>query len=92
MLEYKVMGIVKNITRGKVMSYQEVAKAAGQQRAYRAVGNILNKNYNQKIPCHRVVKSDSSVGGFNRGVGEKLNLLKKEGVALTLIKKKDGEK
>lgn len=86
---YKVRGIVKNIPPGKVMTYKEVAKAAGRPRAYRAVGNILNKNYDSKIPCHRVVKSDSGVGGYNRGVEEKLNLLKKEGVILNLIKNND---
>jgi O6-methylguanine-DNA--protein-cysteine methyltransferase len=49
-------------------------------KAYRAVGNILNKNYDPKIPCHRVVRSDGKTGGYNRGDKKKIELLKKEGV------------
>lgn len=53
---------------------------AGSPRAFRAVGNILNKNRNPKIPCHRVIKSDGKVGGYNQGSAKKVKLLKKEGV------------
>jgi O-6-methylguanine DNA methyltransferase len=75
----KVLKIVKNIPKGKVMTYKEIARRAGRPRAYRAVGNILSKNYNPKIPCHRVVRSDGSLGGYNRGRDQKRILLKKEG-------------
>lgn len=74
----EVLKIVSRIPRGKVKTYQEVAELAGRPKAYRAVGNILNKNYNPKIPCHRVIKSDGKIGGYNRGLGKKLFLLKKE--------------
>ncbi len=74
----KVLGVVSRIPRGKILSYKEVARRAGRPRAYRAVGNILNKNHNPKIPCHRVIRSDGKAGGYNRGVKNKILLLKKE--------------
>ena len=74
----KVLEVVKNITEGKTMTYSEVAKKAGSPKAYRAVGNILNKNYNPLIPCHRVIRSDGSTGGYNRGSKKKEELLRKE--------------
>jgi len=64
------------------MTYKQVAESAGKPRAYRAVGNILNKNTNPKIPCHRVVRSDGKIGGYNRGAEIKESLLKKEGVII----------
>jgi len=57
-----------------------VAELSGSPGAYRAVGNILNKNYDKSIPCHRVVRSDGKIGGYNRGRENKIRLLKKEGV------------
>jgi len=60
------------------MTYKEVAAKAGKPRAWRAVGNILNKNYDPAIPCHRVICSDGRLGGYNRGMSQKLRLLRKE--------------
>ena len=74
----KVFEVVRKIPRGKTMSYKEVARLAGRPKAYRAVGNILNKNYDPKIPCHRVIRSDGKPGGYNRGAKNKIRLLKKE--------------
>mgnify|MGYP001567219170 CR=1 FL=1 len=54
----KVFAVVKKIPKGGVLTYKEVAKKAGNEKASRAVGNILNTNYNPDIPCHRVVRSD----------------------------------
>ena len=76
----KVLNIVSNIPHGKTMSYKEVARRACSRNAYRAVGNILNKNHNPKIPCHRVIRSDGTPGGYNRGYARKILILKKEGV------------
>ncbi|MEK7162606.1 MAG: MGMT family protein [Patescibacteria group bacterium] len=76
----KVLEVVQKIPRGKVLTYREVARRAGSPRACRAVGNILNKNFDPKIPCHRVIRSDGKPGGYNRGAGLKLKLLGKEGV------------
>jgi O-6-methylguanine DNA methyltransferase len=78
----KVYKIVKNIPEGKIMTYKQVAKLAGKPKAYRVVGNVLNKNYDSEIPCHRVVRSDGKIGGYNRGTKKKITLLKKEGVLI----------
>lgn len=74
----KVFAVVQTIPSGKTMTYKEVAVAAGRPSAARAVGNILNTNYNPDIPCHRVVRSDGKTGGYNRGEARKKQLLKKE--------------
>lgn len=78
----KVYRIVKKIPKGKVLTYKEVAKRAGKPKSYRAVGNILNKNYDLEIPCHRVIRSDGKIGGYNRGVVNKRKILKKEGIEI----------
>lgn len=75
----KVLRVVADIPEGQVMTYKQVAAKAGNVRACRAVGNILNSNYNPDIPCHRVIRSDGKAGGYNRGAGKKYKLLKKEG-------------
>ena len=78
----KVLKIVSQIPKGKILTYKEVARRAHRPNAYRAVGNILNKNYDPQIPCHRVIRSDGKIGGYNRGAKKKELLLKKEGVKL----------
>ncbi len=74
-----VYAIVRKISKGKTVSYADVARAAGRPRAYRAVGNILNKNHDPKIPCHRVIRSDGKIGGYNGGSAKKIARLKSEG-------------
>ena len=66
------------ILSGKTLTYKEVALRAGNPSAWRAVGNILNKNYDRAIPCHRVVRSDGTTGGYNRGSATKKKLLAME--------------
>ena len=78
----RVLKSVRNIPRGKTATYQEIARRAGSPRAYRAVGNILKKNYDPKVPCHRVIRSDGKTGGYNRGCVRKKILLRKEGAKL----------
>lgn len=76
----KVYAVVAKIPRGKVMTYAEVAKKAGKPKASRAVGYWMSQNYNPKIPCHRVIRSDGKIGNYNRGgPAKKRALLKKEG-------------
>ena len=76
----KVLAIVRKIPKGKVLTYKMVASKAGSPRAFRAVGSILKQNYNPKIPCHRVIRSDGVAGEYNRGRAEKIRKLKSEGV------------
>ena len=78
----KVYNVVKKISRGSFLTYKEVALKAGRSKAWRAVGNILNKNRDSQIPCHRVIRSNGSVGGYNEGVKKKIALLSKECVVL----------
>lgn len=77
--EEKVFREVKKIPKGEVRTYKEIAEAAGEPRAWRAVGNILNKNFNLEIPCHRIIRSDGKMGGYNRGGSKrKKTLLQQE--------------
>lgn len=74
----KVFSVVRRIPKGKTLTYKEVARKAGSPRAYRAVGNIISTNYDPKIPCHRVIRSDGGMGGYNRGIAMKIKLLREE--------------
>ena len=74
----KVFAVVRKIPKGSVLTYAEVASRAGSPRAYRGVGAVLATNFDPKIPCHRVIRSDGDLGGYNRGVKNKLAILKKE--------------
>ena len=77
----KVRAIVAKIPKGKSMTYKEVATKAGNPKAARAVGAIMRSNFNRDIPCHRVIRSDGSLGSYNRGgTLRKRELLKAEGV------------
>jgi len=78
----KVFEIVKKIPRGKTLTYKEVARRADSPNASRAVGNILKTNFDPKIPCHRVIRSDGIAGEYNRGRTEKLRKLKREGALM----------
>ncbi len=61
------------------MTYGEVAKALGKPGAARAVGTALSKNWDPQVPCHRVIRSDGGMGGYNRGLARKTAILKEEG-------------
>lgn len=78
-----VREVVKKIPAGNTMSYGEVATKAGHPKAARAVASIMAKNFDPTIPCHRVIRSDGKLGGYNRG-GEKVKkgLLISEGVVI----------
>jgi O-6-methylguanine DNA methyltransferase len=67
----KVKEVVRKIPKGSVMTYKQVAKKSGSPSASRAVGTIMKNNYDPKIPCHRVIKSDGTVGEYNRGGSKK---------------------
>lgn len=75
----KVRKIVSKIPKGRTMTYKEVAAKAGNSKAARAVGAIMRGNYDDSIPCHRVVRSDGSFGSYNRGgTLRKKEILKQE--------------
>ena len=83
--QLKVWNYLKTIPRGKVKSYLEVAKAIKKPRAFRAVANAVGKNpYPPIIPCHRVIRSDGSLGGYSAkgGIKKKRLLLASENVKI----------
>lgn len=75
----KIFAVVRQIPKGQTLTYKQVAERAGSPRAYRAVGSILKTNYNSDIPCHRVIGADGKMHGYNRGIHNKIRLLRKEG-------------
>ena len=79
LFQEKVYHIVKKIPAGKVLAYKEVAQKIGNAGAARAVGSALAKNTDPLVPCHRVIKTNGQVGGYNGLAGNKVELLKKEG-------------
>ena len=83
--QLKVWKYLKTIPKGKVKTYLDVAKGIGKPKAFRAVANAVGKNpYPPKIPCHRVIRSDGSLGGYSGkgGIKEKKRLLNAEKVTL----------
>ncbi|MFH1878830.1 MAG: MGMT family protein [Candidatus Omnitrophota bacterium] len=77
----KVLFAVLDIPEGEVRPYAWVAQKSGYPGAARAVGQVLKKNpYAPHVPCHRVVRSDGSIGGYSGGLEKKRALLKKEGL------------
>ena len=83
--QLKVWAYLSKIPRGRVKTYSQVAKAIGKPLAVRAVANAIGKNpYAPRIPCHRVIRSDGSLGGYSGkgGVKTKRFLLQKEGITL----------
>ena len=78
----KVWALCARVPPGRVTTYGEIARALGT-RAYRAVGNALNKNpYAPQVPCHRVVGSGGDLTGFAAGLEKKRRMLHIEGVQL----------
>ncbi len=78
----KYYAMLKKVPRGKVVTYKQIAKKLNS-KGYRAVGNAMNKNTNRKeVKCHRVVKSDGTIGGYAFGTKNKIKILEKEGVKI----------
>jgi O-6-methylguanine DNA methyltransferase len=79
----EVLSLVRQIPRGRVSSYRAIACMLGNPSLSRVVGRNLGENpFPVIIPCHRVVKTDGSIGGFKYGVFRKKALLKSEGVSV----------
>ncbi len=66
-----VTRIVRSIPKGKTLTYKKVAGYAGHPGASRAVGTLMSKNFDPKIPCHRIVRTDGKIGNYNRGGSRK---------------------
>ena len=95
--ELRVYAVVRRIPKGQTRSYRWVAQQLGNSTLARAVGNALNRNpwpftnaqtrtrahAHTMVPCHRVVRSDGSVGGYAKGPNRKRTLLRREGVRYT---------
>ncbi|VVB58062.1 Methylated-DNA--protein-cysteine methyltransferase [Candidatus Anstonella stagnisolia] len=79
--QWKVLRACAKIPRGQIRTYKQIAKEIGKPNSSRAVANALAKNpFAPKIPCHRVIRSDGSLGGYSAkgGSKRKMCLLKKE--------------
>ncbi len=88
-----VLELIKRIPKGRVSTYSDIAKALGNPKASRVVGNALNKNPHPIIvPCHRVVRSDGTIGGYAFGQKEKIGLLESEGIRIINGKVADFDK
>lgn len=75
----QVFKVVRTIPKGKVMTYGQVAERIGRPGAARAVGTVLKNNKDKSVPCHRVIRANGTLGGYNGIQGKKEKLLKKEG-------------
>ena len=83
--QLKVWKYLTTIPKGQLRTYSQVAKAINKTKSVRAVANAVGKNpYAPKIPCHRVIRSDGSLGGYSGkgGINTKRKLLKSEGILL----------
>ena len=83
--QVKVWKYLKTIPKGSAKTYKQVAIGINRPKAARAVGNACAKNpYAPKVPCHRVIRSDGTLGGFSSpgGIKTKKKLLIKEGFSL----------
>lgn len=79
-LQEKVYKETAKISRGEISSYEKIGKKTKTNP--RTVGLFLSRNYDPRVPCHRVVRSDGKVGGYNKGTREKIRFLKREGVRI----------
>ena len=77
----RVRVVVRDIEKGQVLSYREVAYRAGNVAAARAVARVMAGNRDPSVPCHRVIRADGRPGGYNSGGEErKRAILRSEGV------------
>ena len=81
--QQKVLRAEHGIPRGKVSTYQRIAGHLGHPRAARAVGTVLAHNpFPIIVPCHRAIRSNGTLGGFQGGLEMKRDLLEMEGVVV----------
>ncbi len=83
--QLKVWNCLKKIPKGKTKTYLQIARQIKKPKSVRAVATAIGRNpYPIVIPCHRVIRSDGSLGGYSGkgGIKQKMRLLKKEGIIL----------
>ena len=81
LFQQKIYIVTAKILKGQVATYRSIAVLVDRPQASRAVAQALAQNFDPKIPCHRVVRSDGFIGGYNRGgTNQKAKLLRSEGV------------
>ena len=89
-LAKRVYELLKTVPRGRVTTYKALADALGT-RCYRAIGQCMKHNpysyqacpeRSRRVPCHRVVASDGTIGGFNKGITKKIRMLRSEGIRI----------
>ena len=80
-IEEKIYQKLLQVPSGYVTTYGELAKAINLKNGQRVVGQIMKKNpFPVIVPCHRVVKSDGTIGGYAYGTEIKRSMLSKEGL------------
>ena len=81
--QQKVWAALRTIPSGEVRTYTDIAVQIGHPSSARAVANACGKNpYAPEVPCHRVIRSDGSIGGYSAegGSEKKRAMLREEGV------------
>ena len=79
----RVLEKVAKVKYGKYISYTDIAKSINNEKACRAVGNAVGKNPLPIIvPCHRIIRTDKTIGGYTGGANIKIKLLEVENIKL----------
>lgn len=88
--QLKVWQEVAKIPQGATVTYQDIARAIGHEKSWRAVANAVGSNeISYFIPCHRVVRKNGQLGGYRWGIQRKSTLLQSEGVVFKPLKMED---
>jgi len=82
----RVLAMVRRIPAGRVATYGDVAKLAGQPRAARAVGNIMRNCRDRSVPCHRVIAAGGGIGGYGGSLQLKRELLRAEAIEVGMAR------
>ena len=82
----QVLSAVRRIPAGRVATYGDIAALAGSPLAYRAVGTVMRECRDPTVPCHRVIAAGGALGGFGRFLQLKRDLLRAEGLEVTLTR------
>ena len=82
-IEEKIYCKLLQVPEGYVTTYGDLAKAINLKNGQRVVGKIMKNNpFPVIVPCHRVVKSDGTIGGYAYGIERKKHMLSKEGLKI----------